>query len=173
MVIVRAEGWRHKDLSLLTPKIEDPDLRMVDAVVQFKEGNCAAVIVENCSLSPMQLKKGLTLGELESVDPVEESGEGGSVSAVLPASESAKPASESSVDRRKKLMEQLDFNQDHLSSHSPALMIPLPCCPDRSTLPPWTLPLATGKLPWTPRRERRLRSSPTLACMSFRRCHSD
>jgi len=110
MVTVKAEGWRHKDLSLLMPKIEDPTLVMADAVVQFEEGNSAVVIVENHSFSPLRLKKGMVLGELELV---EEACDENSVSAVLPATTPAEDVDETV--RQERLMEQLTLSQDHLS----------------------------------------------------------
>ena len=59
MVVAKAKGWNHKELSLLTPKTDDPDIAVLDAVVQFEEGNCAVVIVENRSFNPKWLEKGM------------------------------------------------------------------------------------------------------------------
>ena len=117
LVRVRASGWKHKDQSLLTPTCEDPLLGMADAIVQFEEGTCATVVVENRSNSPMKLKKGMTLGRLELVDSVVESeerareqankGDVGRVCVGTPNLEEDK--------RMECLKEQLKFDQDHLT----------------------------------------------------------
>ena len=123
MVRVKAEGWRHTELSLFTPEDVMPDLVMADAMLQMERGDCATILVENHSDSPMQLEKGMTLGSLEPVeqeevgvetmvpDPGDEDGE---VAALLPSPEDGE-AETSDQDRMKMLTSQLNPDLEHLT----------------------------------------------------------
>ncbi len=121
MVRVKVSGWSSRGLSLFTPAIDDDDLTIEDAVVQMEQGDCLTLIAENRGLTPMKLKKDMTLGGLEPVELEESDSVEGRVAAVAP---DQKPGSEDAVapgqkpgseDRVKRLMEQLELEIGHLS----------------------------------------------------------
>ena len=56
-----------KDLSMITPAMDDPDLVFADSVVSCGEGNCVAVVLENRGDMHRKPRKGMMLGNVKPV----------------------------------------------------------------------------------------------------------